>query len=195
MLVLTNGVFDCLHPGHIRLLKFARSLCTRPQDELAVALNSDDSACRIKGPGHPIFTLEDRVEMLLSTRYVNRVYAFSEDTPKELIRVVKPDVLVKGPEYAGTTVPGADLVHAVEFAPGSKQHSTSDVIRRCQRVPICDVVISGDVTPLSAYHIAFCSNGDGTYKPVLYRHGKRCISAYEISIHHFEPADEHGRSA
>jgi len=106
--VFTNGVFDLLHAGHVRLLEFARS----QGDCLMVAINSDASVRRIKGPDRPIIPVEERGEILRSLRCVDEVRIFDEDTPVNLIRQVRPDVLVKGPACQGTVIPGAALMES-----------------------------------------------------------------------------------
>jgi rfaE bifunctional protein nucleotidyltransferase chain/domain len=94
--VLTNGCYDLLHPGHIRLLEQARST----GDVLILALNSDTSAGRAKGPSRPILTEGERCQMALALEAVDAVTLFDEDTPRELIAEILPDVLVKGADWS-----------------------------------------------------------------------------------------------
>jgi rfaE bifunctional protein nucleotidyltransferase chain/domain len=94
--VFTNGCYDLLHPGHIRLLERARSL----GDILILALNSDASVQRLKGPSRPLIPEGERIEVSLGVEAVDAVTLFDEDTPRELISVVLPDVLVKGADWA-----------------------------------------------------------------------------------------------
>lgn len=94
--VFTNGCYDLLHPGHIRLLEKARSLA----DILILALNSDASVRRLKGPLRPLISENERVELALGLAAVDAVTLFDEDTPRELISAVLPDVLVKGADWA-----------------------------------------------------------------------------------------------
>ena len=94
--VFTNGCYDLLHPGHIRLLERARSL----GDILILALNSDASVQRLKGPSRPLMPEGDRVEVSVGLEAVDAVTLFDEDTPRELIAAVLPDVLVKGADWA-----------------------------------------------------------------------------------------------
>jgi rfaE bifunctional protein nucleotidyltransferase chain/domain len=94
--VFTNGCYDLLHPGHIRLLEQARSL----GDILILALNSDDSVRRLKGPTRPLFSEQDRAEVAAGLAAVDAITVFDEDTPRELIAAVLPDVLVKGADWA-----------------------------------------------------------------------------------------------
>lgn len=94
--VFTNGCYDVLHPGHVRLLEQARSL----GDVLVLALNSDASVQRLKGPARPLFSLEERARLAAALEAVDAVTAFEEDTPRELIAELVPDVLVKGADWS-----------------------------------------------------------------------------------------------
>ena len=94
--VFTNGCYDLLHPGHIRLLEKARSL----GDILILALNSDTSVGRLKGPSRPLIAECERAEVALGLEAVDAVTLFDEDTPRELIAAVLPDILVKGADWA-----------------------------------------------------------------------------------------------
>ncbi|SPF43406.1 Cytidyltransferase-related domain [Candidatus Sulfopaludibacter sp. SbA4] len=96
IVVFTNGCYDLLHPGHIRLLEQARSL----GDVLILALNSDASVRRMKGPSRPLLDEAERSEMALALEAVDAVTLFDEDTPRELIAEVLPDVLVKGADWS-----------------------------------------------------------------------------------------------
>jgi rfaE bifunctional protein nucleotidyltransferase chain/domain len=94
--VFTNGCYDILHPGHIRLLERARGL----GDVLILALNTDASVARIKGPSRPLISESERARMAMALEAVDAVTFFDEDTPRELIAEVLPDVLVKGADWA-----------------------------------------------------------------------------------------------
>jgi len=94
--VFTNGCYDLLHPGHIRLLEQARSL----GDVLILALNSDSSVRRLKGPSRPLIPEQDRIALAAALEAVDAVTLFDEDTPRELIAAVLPDVLIKGADWA-----------------------------------------------------------------------------------------------
>src|SRR5579864_3992218 len=94
--VLTNGCYDLLHPGHVRLLERARSL----GDLLILALNTDSSVARLKGPTRPLISEDERARMALALEAVDAVALFDEDTPRELIAEVLPDVLIKGADWA-----------------------------------------------------------------------------------------------
>ncbi|MDP6717419.1 MAG: adenylyltransferase/cytidyltransferase family protein, partial [Pirellulaceae bacterium] len=107
-LVFTNGVFDLLHVGHVRLLKFAH----QQGDRTVVAINSDASVRRIKGPDRPIIPAEERAKIVRSLRCVDEVRIFDDDTPVPLIRRLRPDVLVKGPNCQRAPIPGAALVQS-----------------------------------------------------------------------------------
>jgi D-beta-D-heptose 7-phosphate kinase/D-beta-D-heptose 1-phosphate adenosyltransferase len=104
----TNGCFDLLHPGHVSLLAQAAGAC----DRLIVALNSDASVRRLKGPTRPIQPLDARARVIGAIRGVDLVVAFEQDTPLELIQALAPDLLVKGADYAEDEVVGGDLVKA-----------------------------------------------------------------------------------
>ena len=128
--VLTNGCFDLLHRGHIKLLAEARTAC----DRLVVGLNSDASTRRLKGNGRPINPAEGRAEVIAALEAVDLVVVFEEDTPLELIKRVQPAVLVKGADYKRDEVVGGDVVEAaggtvilVDLVPG---HSTTGLVRR-----------------------------------------------------------------
>src|SRR5215467_5792046 len=96
VVVFTNGCYDLLHPGHVRLLEQARSL----GDVLILALNSDDSVRRLKGPSRPLLSEQERAEVAGALAAVDAITIFDEDTPRELIAAVLPDVLVKGADWA-----------------------------------------------------------------------------------------------
>jgi D-beta-D-heptose 7-phosphate kinase/D-beta-D-heptose 1-phosphate adenosyltransferase len=105
--VLTNGVFDLLHPGHVRYLKDARAL----GDVLIVAVNSDRSVSKLK-PGRPINPHTERAEVLAALSCVDVVTIFDEDTPLAVISHIQPDVLVKGADWAADEIVGRDVVEA-----------------------------------------------------------------------------------
>jgi rfaE bifunctional protein nucleotidyltransferase chain/domain len=94
--VFTNGCYDILHPGHIRLLEKARSL----GDLLILALNTDASVARLKGPTRPLIPQDERAQMAMALQAVDAVTFFDEDTPRELIAEVLPDILIKGADWA-----------------------------------------------------------------------------------------------
>ena len=107
-IVFTNGVFDLLHPGHLRYLQHARTL----GDALIVGVNSDRSVRVNKGPGRPFTAEAERVELLEALGCVDAVVVFDEDTPHDIISRVQPDVLVKGADWAEDAIVGRDTVEA-----------------------------------------------------------------------------------
>jgi D-beta-D-heptose 7-phosphate kinase/D-beta-D-heptose 1-phosphate adenosyltransferase len=126
----TNGCFDLLHPGHVRLLAASRAAC----DRLVLGLNGDASVTRLKGEGRPVQPVEARAEVLAALEAVDLVVVFDEDTPRELIARVKPTVLIKGADYTREQVVGHDIVEAyggevllIELVPG---HSTTAMVER-----------------------------------------------------------------
>jgi D-beta-D-heptose 7-phosphate kinase/D-beta-D-heptose 1-phosphate adenosyltransferase len=126
----TNGCFDLLHPGHISLFEQARAEC----DRLIVGLNGDASVRRLKGTGRPVRTEAARAAVLASLTSVDHVVIFGEDTPLALIEALKPDVLVKGADYAHDQVVGAEVVERhggrVVLAKISPGYSTTEVIEK-----------------------------------------------------------------
>lgn len=131
--VFTNGVFDLLHRGHVAYLAAARA----EGAALVVGVNTDASVRRLKGPGRPLVPEEDRAYVLAGLASVDAVVLFDEDTPRELIAALEPDVLVKGADYALADIVGAELVAArggrVVRVPLQPGNSTSDLIARARR--------------------------------------------------------------
>jgi rfaE bifunctional protein nucleotidyltransferase chain/domain len=132
-LVFTNGVFDLLHPGHVRYLQAARQL----GDALIVAVNSDRSARALeKGPDRPINRAEERAEILAALACVDATVIFDEDTPLQIVKALQPNVLVKGADWAEGTVVGADVVEAaggtVVRIPVAAGYSTTRIILKVQ---------------------------------------------------------------
>lgn len=129
-IVFTNGCFDILHAGHVRYLTAAEAM----GDFLVIGLNSDASVRRLKGEGRPIVSEADRAEVLDALRAVDIVTIFDEPTAEELVRLVRPNVYVKGGDYSLDTLPEAKIVQAaggrVEFIPFLEGHSTTGVIER-----------------------------------------------------------------
>jgi D-beta-D-heptose 7-phosphate kinase/D-beta-D-heptose 1-phosphate adenosyltransferase len=126
----TNGCYDLLHPGHVKLLAGARAAC----DRLVVGLNGDASVTRLKGAGRPVQPVQSRAEVLAALEAVDLVAVFDEDTPEKLIARVKPTVLVKGSDYKREDVVGHAIVEAlggevilIDLVPG---HSTSAMVER-----------------------------------------------------------------
>ena len=129
-IVFTNGVFDLLHPGHVRYLQHARGL----GDVLVVGLNADGSVSRNKGPGKPITPGQERAEVLAALDCVDAVVIFAEDTPAEIVRLVQPDILVKGADWPADQIVGRDTVEArggrVVLVPTEEGHSTTAIVDR-----------------------------------------------------------------
>ena len=127
-IVFTNGVFDILHPGHLRYLEAAR----RHGDLLIVGLNSDASVRRNKGPERPINPEHERAEVLAALACVDAVSIFDEETPADIIRRVEPNVLVKGADWPADQIVGRDTVEArggrVILEPIEQGYSTSSII-------------------------------------------------------------------
>lgn len=123
-LAFTNGCFDVLHAGHLSTLKFAKSC----GDRLVVAVNSDESVAKLK-PGRPFVSLQERMEMLASLEFVDYVVPFFEDTPLEIIKRIKPDVIVKGDEYKKETIVGYGLAEVIT-APMVEGLSTTNLIEK-----------------------------------------------------------------
>jgi D-beta-D-heptose 7-phosphate kinase/D-beta-D-heptose 1-phosphate adenosyltransferase len=130
--VFTNGVFDLLHPGHIRYLQHAR----REGDALVVGINSDRSVRTIKGPSRPINPEHERAEVLAALACVDAVVVFDEDDPQQIINRLQPDVLVKGADWALDAIVGRETVQSrggrVVRIPLAEGHSTSAIIEKIQ---------------------------------------------------------------
>lgn len=132
VVVFTNGCYDLLHPGHIRLLERARAL----GDVLILALNSDQSVRRLKGPSRPLLPETERVELALGLAAVDAVTLFDEDTPRDLIAAVLPDVLVKGADWAHFIAGREEVeaaggkVYALPLEPG---YSTTSMVEKALR--------------------------------------------------------------
>ena len=131
--VFTNGVFDLLHPGHVRYLRQARAL----GDALIVGVNSDASVQAIKGAGRPITPEAERAEVLSALECVDGVVIFDEQTPLEVITAIQPDVLAKGADWAADAIVGRDVVEArggrVVRIQVERGHSTTAIIDKIRR--------------------------------------------------------------
>ena len=132
VVVFTNGVFDLLHPGHVRYLQAARAL----GDVLIVAINSDRSVRANKGPTRPIVSEAERAEVLVALACVDAVTVFDEETPHAIVSRIQPDVLVKGADWAADNIVGRDVVEGrggrvvrVDLSPG---FSTTELVRRAR---------------------------------------------------------------
>ena len=131
--VFTNGCYDILHPGHVRLLERARSL----GDILILALNTDSSVQRLKGPSRPLIAQDERAELACALEAVDAVTFFDEDTPRELIAEVLPDILIKGADWAHVIAGREEVeaaggrVMALALEPGySTTNMVEEILRR-----------------------------------------------------------------
>ena len=133
IIVFTNGCFDLLHKGHISLLQTANNL----GDILIVGLNSDASVRKLKGDNRPIETEKRRARKLLKLEIVNAVCIFEDDTPRELIKLIRPNFLVKGGDYKKSKIVGSQTIKEwngkVRIVPLLKGYSTSSIIKKNKR--------------------------------------------------------------
>lgn len=125
-IVFTNGCFDILHAGHVSVLEFSRA----KGDVLVVGLNSDESVKRLKGPSRPVNTQADRALVLGGLQAVDAVCVFEQDTPYELIKLVRPDVLVKGGDYKPEDIVGREFAKKVVRFALLKGRSTTNIIQK-----------------------------------------------------------------
>ena len=124
-IVFTNGCFDILHPGHIEMLKYAKSL----GDKVVVGIDSDERVKEKKGDLRPINTSEVRKEMLLAIRYVDVVYVFNNDNQlKSLVKKFEPDIMIVGSDWMGKPVIGSEYAKEVKFFERIPEYSTSKTI-------------------------------------------------------------------
>ncbi|MBE9511064.1 MAG: D-glycero-beta-D-manno-heptose 1-phosphate adenylyltransferase [Bacteroidetes bacterium] len=132
--VFTNGCFDLIHLGHVEYLMQAANL----GNVLIIGLNSDSSIIKIKGSGRPVLDQESRAMTLAAFSFVNNIVLFNEETPCELIKQVRPDILVKGGDYKPEEIVGYDIVKdnggEVKILDFIKGYSTSDIIERINKV-------------------------------------------------------------
>ncbi len=132
-IVFTNGCFDILHEGHIRVLSSALSF----GDRLIVGLNADESVKRLKGPHRPVNSEQSRAGLLAALLYTDAVIIFTEDTPENLIHLIRPDVLVKGGDWNKDAIIGSDFVESyggeVKTVPYLDGFSTTAIIERSKR--------------------------------------------------------------
>jgi rfaE bifunctional protein nucleotidyltransferase chain/domain len=128
IVVFTNGCFDLLHEGHKHLLRFAKL----QGNFLVVAVNSDASVKQLKGDGRPVQNIAERVQALRDIQEVDEVIVFNEDTPLQLIYALRPQVYIKGADYAGKELPEAEFVHSyggkVVFCPLLEGFSTTSIL-------------------------------------------------------------------
>ena len=131
--VFTNGCFDVLHAGHVLLLEKAKET----GDKLVVALNSDESVNRIKGRNHPVRSEKERVEVIAGLTCVDNIVVFGQDDPLEIVKLIEPDVLIKGGDWKVENIIGSDVVKAgggeVKVIPLLKGKSTTSLVERIKR--------------------------------------------------------------
>jgi len=125
-IVFTNGCFDILHAGHVSILEFSKNL----GDVLVLGINTDASVKRLKGPSRPINKQADRALVAASLEAVDAVVLFGQDTPLQLIKFIKPDILVKGSDYAKNEVVGKEYAGKVVLFPLLKGRSTTCIISK-----------------------------------------------------------------
>ena len=133
-IVFTNGCFDILHAGHIKLLKKAKEL----GDVLIVGINRDKSIKKIKGKSRPIMDEKQRIEIISAIEFVDYVVPFGDTTPEKLIKIIKPDIIVKGGDYKKDEVIGKDIVEKyggkVYIFPLVKNISTTKIINKIKKM-------------------------------------------------------------
>ncbi len=170
--VFTNGCFDIIHPGHIDLLARAKAL----GDRLIVGINSDSSVSAIKGMQHPFLGEMDRKAILLGLESVDEVRIFSESTPEDLIREIKPDVLVKGGDWAASEIVGAEFVRKnggeVYSIPLTEGYSSSAIVEKIK----CDGTSQANQNQMS-------NSSSERIESSLHEH----ISIFETIRHNFAP--------
>ena len=132
--IFTNGCFDILHPGHINLFRTSN---LDAGDRLVVAINSDESIKRIKGSGRPINDQYSRAIVLSAIKFIDAIIIFEEDTPEDLIRAIRPDVIIKGGDYKGKEIVGAEFVKSyggeVRLCKYTEGFSTTKIIEKLKQ--------------------------------------------------------------
>lgn len=128
-IVFTNGCFDIIHPGHVKVFRFAKSL----GDTLVVGVNTDASVRKLKGPSRPVSDEKSRALVVSAMESVDYVVLFGEDTPIKIIKRIRPDVLVKGADYSAGKIVGAEYAGKVVRVPLAGNHSTTRLISRIKQ--------------------------------------------------------------
>lgn len=123
-IAFTNGCFDILHEGHIQLLEYSK-MCG---DILIVGMNSDESVRKIKGPRRPIIPDRSRARVMEAIRFVDHVFVFEEETPLEIIKIIKPEVLIKGGDWIMGKIVGYEYAGKVNNFPFVGRHSTTKIV-------------------------------------------------------------------
>tara|TARA_B110000971_G_C20031876_1_gene511837 strand:- start:639 stop:1988 length:1350 start_codon:yes stop_codon:yes gene_type:complete len=129
-IVFTNGCFDMIHIGHLRYLKE----CKKYGNKFIIGINSDESIKRLKGNNRPINKLSDRISFLKELNIADEIIPFSEDTPEELLKKIKPDILIKGGDYKLEDIIGRDLVKEVKIIPFVEGYSSTNIINNCKNI-------------------------------------------------------------
>ena len=130
-IIFTNGCFDILHPGHLKIIRECRSLAG-PKGAVVIGVNSDSSVRRLKGDSRPIMDESSRCNLLVNLRQVDCVVTFDEDTPIKLIDSLRPDMIVKGGDYRAVDVVGSHLASVV-IIPVETGYSTSMIVEKIRR--------------------------------------------------------------
>jgi len=134
--VLTNGVFDLLHVGHVRCLEDARSR----GDFLVVAVNADKTVAKLKGKGLPVVPLDERMEVVAALGFVDYVTCFEEETAEQLLRTLRPSLYAKGTEYSLKTLPERETLKELDvkavFVGDKKSHGSSEMVQRIRRLKL-----------------------------------------------------------
>ena len=129
IVAFTNGCFDILHCGHLRVLQFARTV----GDYVIVGLNSDQSVKELKGRHRPIIGQSERKEILEAVKFVDEVIIFNESTPLKLIELLRPDVIVKGEDWKNREVVGSHIAEVI-YVPILKKYSTTEIINKIRDI-------------------------------------------------------------
>jgi rfaE bifunctional protein nucleotidyltransferase chain/domain len=125
-IIFTNGCFDLLHVGHIKLIEYAKSLDLT--GTLIVGVNSDKSVKKIKGSNRPIIPEQERARIVAALECVDAVVIFDEATPQKLIELIQPDIIVKGSDWEDTAIVGWEIAKQVIRVPIKSEHSTTQII-------------------------------------------------------------------
>jgi D-beta-D-heptose 7-phosphate kinase / D-beta-D-heptose 1-phosphate adenosyltransferase len=129
-IVFTNGCFDIIHIGHLQYLK----ACKNYGNKFIIGINSDESIKRLKGNNRPINKLNDRIKFLQELDIADEIIPFSEDTPEDLLKKIKPDILIKGGDYKVGDIIGRDLVKEVKIIPFVEGYSSTNTINKCKNI-------------------------------------------------------------
>lgn len=162
--VFTNGCYDLFHAGHATFLASLRDSCPPENHRLIVALNDDDSIRRLKGSGRPLNSLEDRARVMGAVRHVDCVTSFAENTPLEIIKFLKPDVLAKGGDYQGVPIVGEK-----EVLEWGGYVLKLDLYEGVSTTTLCKKVLKSEPV-----------EGVDTFQPATHEHGSGGLTADEV---------------